>query len=131
MPDQPLRHVQVGRKVIRRERINFRSGFSASAAASVFEQVHRGRVGADHLVRAGADQTGDLAADARWRIDPVARRPSPDEHASPLFLNDLLHALDGALRRWTEGVAVQVDEIVGVYEKERESAPADRRRRAR
>ena len=80
------------------------------------EQVHRGRIGDDHLVRLGADQGRHLGAEPLRRADPVVGVPAPDQRIAPLLGDHLPHPLARRLGHRPERIAVEVDQAVGQVE---------------
>ena len=60
---------------------------------------------------AGADQAGDLVADAARRADPVAVVPAADQARAPFGGDDVLDALSGGARQRAERVAIEVHDV--------------------
>lgn len=69
--------------------------------------------GDDDLAVAGADQPGDLAADAAREIDPAGLVPAPDQPVAPFALHDLRDACRRRPRQAVERVAVEMDDAFG------------------
>jgi hypothetical protein len=114
--DRTLQHVQVGREVQVVADDAPAPGAVAQRGHHQLEQVHRGRVGDDHLVLVGADQPRDLGADALGRLEP-ALVPAADQAVAPLGAHQLLGQGGAGVGQPAQRVAVQVDQLgVGVQE---------------
>jgi hypothetical protein len=77
------------------------------------EQVHRGRIGDDDLVRLRPDQGCDGGADALRRLDPAARIPASDQLRAPFLLDHRPLPGDRGLGQCSERIAVEVDHALG------------------
>ena len=62
------------------------------------EQVDRGAVGSDHLVRLRADQWRNPRAYALWHIEPPSVVPGADQPLPPLLMHDLRRPRRSATR---------------------------------
>jgi hypothetical protein len=110
-PLEPLHHIEVGGEVPRlgQDRPTPRS--QRHRARQQLEEVHRGGVGRHHLVRLGADQRGDLAADPLRRLDPVGGVPAAHHALAPLLRDHLGQPRRGGFRQGAQGVAVEVEGV--------------------
>jgi hypothetical protein len=109
---QALQDIEVGGEVAGLRQDHLAAGIERQGAGGQLEEVHRGRVGGDHLVRPGPDQPGDLAADAGRCVDPAGGVPALDEVGSPLGLQGLGHPRRRRLGQGAQGIAVEVDDPV-------------------
>ena len=75
------------------------------------EDIDRDRVGDQHLMRFRADQTGDLAADARRCVDPVGIVPAADQPFTPLAGHHVFLARHGGDGERPERIAVEIDQL--------------------
>ena len=129
-----LGDVEVGRKVVALGEDDAARGRIAALqrrrGAQRLEAVDRGRVADADLARRGADQAGDLVADAAREIDPAGAVPAPDQALAPLAGGDLCQAGRGPARQRAERVAVEVDRRLRAARTRRATGRADRRGRA-
>ena len=85
-----------------------RAGSRRSAATISLNRLAEVEIGDDHLVRARADQPGDLAADPLRRLDP-AFVPAPDQAFAPLPLDHVGERGRRGSRQRAERIAVEID----------------------
>ena len=119
---QRLRDVEVGREVAAladdhpaRRRV---LALDRERGAEQLEQVDRGRIGHHQLTRTGAQQRGDLVADARRHRHPAGRIPAADQALAPLLADQLLHPRRGSARQQPQRVAVEVDQAAALRQME-------------
>ncbi len=86
--DRTLGDMEVGREIAGLAHHRVAVGIGAQRRDQRLEQMRRGRVADDHLVRGGADQWGDLRADPLRRVDP-ALVPAADQPVAPLAGRDV------------------------------------------
>ena len=86
-------------------------GAEVEAGGEQFVEVDGGGVGGEHRVRGGAQEAGELVADALGLVDPVGVVPGADEAPAPLVFDGLGEAGWGGAREGAEGVAVQVEDF--------------------
>ena len=91
---QPLRDVEIGRKVGGLGQNEVAPGLKPERPGQQLEEVHRRAIRDDHLTRPGADQASDLVADPDGRFNPVGVVPAADQSVAPLFGNHLIQPRD-------------------------------------
>ena len=101
-------------------------GNQGDGGAERLVEVDRGGIGDGQLTGAGADQPGNLVADPLRQRDPAGGVPAADEAAAPFLADDRVDPVGGGPRQRAEGIAVEVDEAVGVDVVEREKRPERR-----
>ncbi len=110
-------HVQVGREIVALGEDDApprRIGpLQRGRGAQHLEAVERGRVADADLAGVGADEAGDLVADAPREVDPASAVPAADQALAPLALGDFGQARGGPTRQRAERIAVQVDDAFG------------------
>jgi hypothetical protein len=113
---QALRHIEVGREIagVREDRAALRP--QRERGGEQLEEVHRGRVGDQHLAGRGADEARDLVAESPRQIDPAGLVPACDEILSPVLRDAGRDPPCGRARQGTKRVAVEVDDVVGERE---------------
>ena len=77
------------------------------------EQIDRGRIGDQHLVRLRPDQGRDLRAHAARHADPVAAVPAADQLLAPFLLDHRALARRHLFRQRPKRIAVEIDQALG------------------
>lgn len=117
---QAFGDVEVGREVVgfRDDDLARRRIFAlhAQGGGQHLEQVDRRGVGDDHLVRARADQRGELVAQAPRQFEPAGLVPTADQAPAPFVRDDLPGTDERGMGTGAGRVAVQVDHAVGQRE---------------
>ena len=108
---EPLRHVEVGREVAGLGQDHRTARRRLQGGGEELEEVDRGGVCDQHLVVRRADKARDLGAEPDGLVDPVRRRPAPDQALTPLLLDHPGEARRGGLGQGAQRVAVQVDHV--------------------
>ena len=81
---ETLRHVEIGRKVAFLGQDHVPARPLIQRRGQQLEQIDRGGVRDHRRARRGADQSGDLLADAELQIDPAVIGPAADQRLAPL-----------------------------------------------
>ena len=127
--DRALGDVQVGRKIAEFADDGMSAGIGAQGSDDRLEQVRRGGVADDHLIRSSADQRRDLCPDALRCLDPTLI-PAADQPLAPLPRRQVGERRWHRLRQRPQRIAVEVDDTLRQHEPVAVRPPADRRRRA-
>ena len=77
--------------------------------AQYLVEIDGGAVGAHHLIRARADQRGQLVAQALGQVKPAGGVPGLDEVGPPFARDHIGHAGGGGLGKHAQRIAIEVD----------------------
>ena len=87
---QTLQHVEVVREIAGFGEDRPARRHELAGGCDGLEQIDGRRIRHGDFARRGADQAGDLVADAQRRVDPPMQVPALDEVAAPLIADDMV-----------------------------------------
>ncbi len=116
LADQPLGHVEVGGEILDIGQDHLALRPHRQRRGEQLEDVDRGGIDHRHLARRGADQPGQPVAQDQRLLHPAVLQPAADEVLAPFLVQHGGHALRHRLGQGAEGVAVEIDQVVGKEE---------------